>query len=251
MVETAFIAENLTALRLKHGLSQGALAQRCGLKRQQINYFETGARTPSIEQLLRIAQALDVSLHRLLTGEDRPGVTIRDIALELRALGLVDLWVEDPVVPGAFRHPEEVIVLAILGTEPAARVLEAVPALLAWNRWDYVLLWAFARVNGRVLNRLAWLADVTLALERGGGFPGGCPGKEDLTRFVKRVKPPKRDWIDPVGHPSPEPSRSPIWKRWGIGYAADLSTFRKRAESLLSESTGKRRAVQREGRADG
>jgi transcriptional regulator with XRE-family HTH domain len=210
------------------------LAERSHLQRQQITYFESGARTPSVAQVLRIARALDIPLHRLLRGSDRAGSAIRDIAIELRSLGIIDLWVESPVVPGAFRRPEEIVTLAVSGKEPDARIVEAVPALLAWNRWNGVLLRAFARAAGRLtLYRMAWLAEVTLALERTGGFPGGCPGKEDLIAFVKRIKKPAADRWDDLGRPSGRPPTSPIWKRWRINYSADLATFRGRAESLV------------------
>ncbi|HYT88688.1 MAG TPA: helix-turn-helix transcriptional regulator [Gemmataceae bacterium] len=231
----AELAQELAAARGEQGLSQAELAQRCRLKRQQITYFETGARIPSLEQLLRIARALNLPLQRFLTGTDRPGRRVRDIAIELRNLGLIDLWVEDAVVPGAFRRAEEVVALAASGKEPEARVVEGIPALLAWNRWNGVLLRAFASATGRAtIYRLGWLADIALALERRGGFPGGCPGKEDLAGFVKRIgKPPPERWDD-LGRPAHEPPTSPLWKRWRINYAADLATFRERAEGLVS-----------------
>ncbi len=84
------------------------------------------------------------------------------------------------------------------------------------------------------LYRLAWLADVVLTLERMGGFPGGCRGKEDLTRFLARLKgPPPNRW-DPVGPPNSDFQPPSLWKRWRIRYAADLATFRQRAENLVS-----------------
>ena len=229
------VAQRLAVVRSEKGLSQAELADRCRLKRQQINYFETGARTPSLEHLLQIARALDLPLQRFLSGSDRLGCGIRDIAIELRSLGLADLWVESPVVPAAFRRPEEVVALAVAGREPEARIVEGVPAVLAWNRWNGPLLWAFARERGRAtVYRLAWLAEVALALERMGGFPGGCPGKEDLVAFVKRIKKPPPDRWDDLGRPAHEPPTSPLWKRWRINYAADLSTFRRRADELVT-----------------
>jgi transcriptional regulator with XRE-family HTH domain len=242
-VELAEVAPRLAAARRARGLSQAELAQRCRLKRQQITYFETGARTPSLGQLLHIARALDLPLQRFLSGSDRPGGGPREIAIELRRLGLIDLWVEGPLVPGAFRRPEEVVALAVAGKEPEARIVEAIPALLAWNRWNGSLLRAFARETGRAtLYRLAWLADVALALDRLGGFPGGCPGKEDLAAFVKRLKrPPSARWDD-LGRPAETPPTSPLWKRWRISYAADLATFRQRAEGLVSLAKAEGRA---------
>ena len=62
-----------------------------------------------------MARSLDVSLEKLIGGSDRPGDRLSDIAIELRHLGLIDLWVRDSVVPGAFRRPEEVIAQAVSG----------------------------------------------------------------------------------------------------------------------------------------
>jgi transcriptional regulator with XRE-family HTH domain len=225
----------LVAVRGERGLSQTEFARRCGLVRQEIAYFETNARKPSLKRLLQIAQAFDLPLQRFLTGINQPGRELKDIAVELRDLGLIDLWVEGPSIPGAFRRCEEVVALAVAGKEPAARIVEGVPALLAWNRWNGSLLRAFAREIGRAtVYRLAWLADITLALERQGGFPGGCPGKENLARFVKLIKRPPLDRWDDLGHPADGLPTSPIWKRWRINYAATLDTFRQRAEALLS-----------------
>lgn len=201
-------------------------------------------RTPSLAQLLQIAGALDLPLQYFLTGSGRPGSGVRDLAIELRSLGLIDLHVEDPVVPGAFRRPEETVALAIAGKEPPARVVEAIPAVLAWNRWEVPLLRAFSRATGRaIVYRLAWLADIVLALERQGGFPGGCPGKEDLAAFVERIKVPKSTRWDDLGRPGSERPASPVWKRWRINYAATLATFRQRAEGLLAQARAEGRAL--------
>jgi transcriptional regulator with XRE-family HTH domain len=214
-------------------VSQAELGERSGLKRQQINYFETGARVPSVGQLLQIARALDL-----------PAATgpAAQSARSPSSCGLIDLWVASAVVPGAFRRPEEVVTLAIAGREPDARIIEGIPALLAWNRWSGILLRAFAREAGRgIVYRLAWLADVALALERIGGFPGGCPAKEDLVTFVKSIKkPPPHRWDD-RGRPAEEPATSPIWKRWRINYAADPATFRQRALELAALAKAERR----------
>ncbi len=234
-MELKEIAKWLAVARRERGLSQAELAERCRLKRQQITYFESGARLPSLAQLLQIARALDLPLQRFLSGADRPGSGVREIALELRNLGLIDLWVEGPLVPGAFRRPEEVVALALAGQEPETRIVEGIPAILAWNHWNGLLLRAFARASGpRTVYRLAWLAEVALALERMGGFPGGCPGKEDLAAFVKKVKKPRTERWDSLGKPAHEPLTSPLWKRWRINYATDLATFRQRAEGLAS-----------------
>lgn len=249
------IGSHLAGARLQRGLSQAELAARCGLSQAQISYFELDRRRPALDQLLRIAEALGVSLQRLTTGADRPGVGLRDIAIELRHLGLVDLWVESPSVPGAFRRPEELLARAVSGREPDPRVIEAIPALLAWNRLNPILLRAHGRTTSpRATRRLAWLADIALAIDHRGGFPGGCR-RDQLVRFTQGIptpSPESDDWDD-LGHPMTGAPTSPIWKRWRISYGADLAQFEQRARRLdeLRGQSGDRRKARahRRGRA--
>jgi len=82
--------------------------------------------------------------------------------------------------------------------------------------------------------REEWLADIALAIENRGGFPGGCRS-DLLTRFLKIVRISaggKAKWDD-LGRPTAKPPTSPIWKRWRINYDADLSVFEQRARQLL------------------
>jgi transcriptional regulator with XRE-family HTH domain len=221
----------LARARVEASLSQTALAARCGLAQQQISYFEAGRRTPTLEQALRIARTLDIPIQRLLTGTDRPGTEMEDLALELRRLGLVDLKVRGVSVPGAFRSPEEVLNLALSGAAPDPRILEALPAALAWTDLKCDLLAGHATVAGTTY-RLAWLADVVLAIDRKEGFPGGCH-KDPLARFLERIDRPdeSRAW-DSLGKPSTETPQSPIWRRWKINYDAGLAQFQERASHL-------------------
>ena len=224
----------LAAARLERGLSQAELAARCNLSQAQISYFEVGQRRPTLDQLLRIARALDVSIQRLIAGSDRPGTDVRDLAIELRHLGLGDLWVEDPAVPGAFRRAEEVIALAVSGHEPDPRIVEAIPAVLAWNEINPTLLRAYSlTTRPRTARRLAWLADIALAIDRRGGFPGGCR-KDLLARFTRMIRTAasKPDVWDSLGRPTAKPPTSPLWKRWRISYDADLAQFEQRARHL-------------------
>jgi transcriptional regulator with XRE-family HTH domain len=219
------------------------------LNRQQITYFEGGQRLPSLEQLLRVAEVLEAPLQKFLSGTDLPETGIRATALELRRLGIADLWVERPLVPGAFRRREEVVALAVAGEEPEARVVEGIPAVLAWNSWNPTLLKAYGRTTGaRTVYRLAWLAEIALTLERMGGFPGGCPGRQTLATFVRRVKTPPAGRWDSLGRPGLEPPASPVWKRWRINYAADRAAFRARAEALLAlrQAEGRRPSSKKE-----
>ena len=60
------LARNLRRLRLASGLSQEALADRCGLHRTYIGAVERAERNVTLETLERIAAALDVDPLRLL-----------------------------------------------------------------------------------------------------------------------------------------------------------------------------------------
>jgi transcriptional regulator with XRE-family HTH domain len=226
---------HLALARARRGLSQSELAKRCGLAQAQISYFELGRRLPTLNQILRLAKALDVSLQRLLSGADRPGDAPRDITVELRRLGIGDLWVADASVPGAFRRPEEVIAMAVSGHEPDPRIVEAIPAVLAWNELKPALLRAYG-ITTRTTFRLAWLADIALTIERQKGFPGGCR-KEPLERFLKAAYPlhkrrPEGEAWDGLGRPMSGVPLSPVWKRWKINYAATIDQFEERARDL-------------------
>ncbi len=185
-LELERLGSYLLQARWASGLSQTDLAERSSLTQAQISYFELGRRQPSFDQFLRIAKALDVPIQRLLSGADRPGESLADLAVELRRLGIEDLWIKGATVPGAFRRPEEVISLALSGREPDPRIIEAVPAVLAWNEINPTLLRAYGAVT-RTTARIAWLADVTLSIDRQGGFPGGCR-KGPLERFLKDLE---------------------------------------------------------------
>jgi transcriptional regulator with XRE-family HTH domain len=224
----------LSVARLERGLSQAELGARCALSQAQISYFEVGQRRPTLDQFLRIAKALEVPIQKLISGSDRPGTELRDIAIELRHLGIADLWVKDVVVPGGFRRAEEVIALAVGGREPEPRIIEAMPVVLAWNEIDPIVLRAYGlTAKPRTARRLAWLADITLAIDRRGGFLGGCR-REPLVRLTQIIRTPssERDVWDSLGRPMAKPPTSPIWRRWKISYDADLDQFDQRARHL-------------------
>jgi transcriptional regulator with XRE-family HTH domain len=233
LAELRDLGAHLLRARLDRGLSQGMLARRCNLAQSQVSWFESGRRRPSLEQFVRIARALDLPLQRLLSGTDRPGVGLADLALELRRLGAVDLWIDGATVPGAARRPEEVIALAVSGPGPDPRVVEAIPALLSWNGINPSILRAFGAAT-KTAYRLAWLADVALTIERRKGFPGGCR-REPLERFLKAIGPPPGEaaWDD-LGKPVQGTPSSPVWRRWKIRYGATADDFDRRAKDLAS-----------------
>lgn len=57
---------NLQSLRELRGLTQAELGKRAGMAAASISHFETGQRTPSLESLVKLADALGVSVDVLL-----------------------------------------------------------------------------------------------------------------------------------------------------------------------------------------
>ena len=66
---TAF-RTNLAAQRELRQLTQSELGRRAGLAPAAISHFETGQRAPSLESLVRLADALDCSIDLLLGREN-------------------------------------------------------------------------------------------------------------------------------------------------------------------------------------
>lgn len=66
-------AVRLRACRLSAELTQEQLALRAGLHPSAISHFESGRRTPSLDNLIYLVQALGVSADRLLGTEARRG----------------------------------------------------------------------------------------------------------------------------------------------------------------------------------
>lgn len=52
--------------RIKLGLSQEELAERCGLHRNAIGFIERGERSPSIESVFAISHGLGISTSKLI-----------------------------------------------------------------------------------------------------------------------------------------------------------------------------------------
>jgi len=64
-VSEAFSA-NLKALRELRKLTQSELGNRAGMGGASVSHFETGQRTPSLDSLVKLADALDVTVDTLL-----------------------------------------------------------------------------------------------------------------------------------------------------------------------------------------
>jgi transcriptional regulator with XRE-family HTH domain len=227
------LGRNLQRGRKEQSLTQRQLAASCGLRQARISLLESGAAEPSLDEVVRLAEALKLPLQFFLSGDVRPGTDLADLAVELFALGVRDLLVGEAKVPGAFRPAEEVVATVLAGAAPEPRLVEALPAVLAWNRWRPPLLRAYGEVlDPRVPQRIAWLTDLTLTLHRLAPWPGGVRDVPALESYLRQA-PPARD-EDSLGYPASENRLPPVWRRWKINYAASPDTFRKRAQALAS-----------------
>lgn len=60
--------ENLSKLRKLKNLSQRDLAEKIDASAQSVCYYECGGREPKVSTLIRLAEALDVSVDELICG---------------------------------------------------------------------------------------------------------------------------------------------------------------------------------------
>jgi len=60
------LAGNLRRLREMRGLTQAEVGTRAGIAPAAVSHFETGQRTPSLDSLVKLADALRVSVDALL-----------------------------------------------------------------------------------------------------------------------------------------------------------------------------------------
>lgn len=91
------LSANIKRLRKKKGWSQAVLAEKTGSHLTHINRLETGKYKPSLDVLIKIADALETSLDYLVsdTGEDFREVRIEDKTLAQRIRIIDSLEPED------------------------------------------------------------------------------------------------------------------------------------------------------------
>lgn len=65
------IAIKLKEARKTAGLTQLELSMRSGVSQNMITYIEQGKRGPALKTILKLCEALDISLADLLDAEDR------------------------------------------------------------------------------------------------------------------------------------------------------------------------------------
>lgn len=69
---TESFGDKLRKTREDKGLSQAELAEKAGLQPSAISHFESGRRSPSLDNLRRLADALSVAIDYLLGRQSDP-----------------------------------------------------------------------------------------------------------------------------------------------------------------------------------
>jgi XRE family transcriptional regulator, regulator of sulfur utilization len=72
----AHIARQVRTLRAARGWSLGTLAARAGLSKTNVAKIEAGDGNPSLETLLRLVDALEITLGALIGGDRPPGTQV-------------------------------------------------------------------------------------------------------------------------------------------------------------------------------
>ncbi len=88
VIVSGHLSRNMFNLRQARNLSQGALASLSGLPRSTVSHVESGSGNPSLRSLIKVANALHVSIEELLarprtderrsSGMRRPALLARD-----------------------------------------------------------------------------------------------------------------------------------------------------------------------------
>ena len=71
--------DNLRKYRNQIGLSQEAFAEKCGLHRTYISAIECYRRSIALENVQRIADALDIEVYKLFLEEDKEDTSLPKI----------------------------------------------------------------------------------------------------------------------------------------------------------------------------
>ena len=67
------VAENIRALRKEKGFTQKVLSEKSGIAEITIRQYEAGKYIPKYDNALKLATALEVSVHKILDNDNAVG----------------------------------------------------------------------------------------------------------------------------------------------------------------------------------
>jgi transcriptional regulator with XRE-family HTH domain len=90
---SAYLAQNLIALRKRNALSQQRLAEKADIPRSTLTHVESGAGNPSLSNLCKLAGALGIGVEELLSRprDDCSLLRSADVPIHKRAGGKVSV----------------------------------------------------------------------------------------------------------------------------------------------------------------
>ena len=143
------IGQNLIAARLRQGLTQKALAQRCGIAQPNIAAFERGVRQPSLASLGVLAEALQEPLETLLA-ERREAQGLTRYDFEALAKGLALGQNKSVLDPRSWRDLQALFHTKLKALYPGPRQRPRISAYSALRRLQALHTRSFIdRLNGR------------------------------------------------------------------------------------------------------
>lgn len=233
------LSQNLKTFRLRAGLSQSDLARKAGSLQPRVAVMESAKNPtlPTLEWLSRVAEALGVTVADLLSEPSGGGLKRlpflpedeENLGAHLKNLGAS---LTGTSARGRSFRPETVL-LGVLRTAPAPRMVEALPGLLLKRDIDPDRLLKLSKRRGLV-NRLGFVVDTALLLSKESKDRRAASRLSDLSRrlWAERNKgqeeflmrePPKspefRSWI--------KKKTLPAGKKWGVYGAYSLERFRE------------------------
>ena len=91
MRDELILGERIRAVRKKKGLTQTELGNAVGVEIKTIHRWEKGERTPRVEELKRLAKALNVDVNELLNGPAAKKIEINLIFGSMPEKGEIDM----------------------------------------------------------------------------------------------------------------------------------------------------------------
>lgn len=143
--------KRIKELRMQHGFSQQALADKAGTAKGTIQQYEAGKRQPRLEQLGKIADALEVPLSEILGIAEQDTAQAQKIALyRERAKEKLEAAKREGAPPDMVENFEQIIALAeesIMELAVRSAILVPETAEKPLSRYEEELLTEFAKLS--------------------------------------------------------------------------------------------------------